>query len=167
MFVPRQLGKNCIPNSITAILIELRFAWGYDQITDVLIKKYRRHFSITRNENTMIQDAMTEAGVRCQYFYPEGSLITALIENQVALAIAIQSSIAHAYPIKKDYYDSNRYLTINQQGSFFSKAVYTQLLDTDDVNFYAIRPWTAHLPEEALEQSEQLQASLEASWEIG
>lgn len=100
MYVPRQVGRNCIPNSIMAILIELRLFWGYD-ISDSLIEKYRCRFSIARNRNTMINDAMTEVDIRYEYISVAGSLIAALYANQVALAIAVQSSTHHAYPIKK------------------------------------------------------------------
>ena len=104
---------------------------------------------------------MGQAGLRCQYICPQESLITALKANNVALAIAIQSSIRHAYPIKKNLLNSNEYLTINQSGAFFARAIYTTLIDVYDVNFYAIRPWTNHLPDDSSNSSENLHNSLD------
>lgn len=148
-FIPRQLIKNCIPNSITAILIELRLHWGHDNITDSLIKEYRRFISISRNSNQMIVDAMREAGATCVFVAPDGGTLTGqLIARQVELAIAIQFSTHHAYPIKRDRLRENSFLAINQSRTQLGKPVFTPLIDAAEVHFYQITPKTPHFTEE-------------------
>ena len=147
--IPRQVIKNCIPNSITAILIELRTNWGHDNITDDMIKKYRRFFSLTRTSNTLITEAMREAGAQCIFVNPEGgSLLGQLITMQVDLAIAIQNSIRHAYPIKRDRSKESSFLAINQRGTQLGNPSFTPLIDVDDAHFYQIKPKERHLTEE-------------------
>ncbi len=162
--VPRQFGKNCITNSIVAVLIELRTFWRYDEkITDALIRKYRRPFSPTRISSQVIENAMAEVGIPVRYIYLEGSLIAALKANNVSLAIAIQSSNHHAYPIKKNPWNSDEYLAINQRGVFFAKAVYAPLIDMNDVNFYAIYPYRETVPE-PVNASAQVETDLDDLW---
>ena len=147
--VPRQVIRNCVPNSVTAILIELRTNWGHDNITDSMIKKYRRFFSFSRTSNTIITDAMREAGAECIFVNPEGgSLIGQLIRMEVDLAIAIQHSIHHAYPIKRDRLKENSFLAINQLGTQLGNPVFTSLIDATEVHFYQIKPKERHLTEE-------------------
>ena len=138
--VPRQFGKNCIPNSIRAILIELRSKYGV-AIDDKLFNKYFYRFSLRRNSNSMIEEAMKETGVSSLFVAPEGSLINSLKANNVEIAIAVQSSTHHAYPIIKVNKDGqDHYMTINQQGTQLAKARYKELVDANDVHYYAIRP---------------------------
>ncbi|MCW7553809.1 hypothetical protein NX722_14470 [Endozoicomonas gorgoniicola] len=147
--IPRQVIKNCVPNSITAILIELRTNWGHDNITDDMIKKYRRFFSFSRTSNTMISSAMLEAGAECIFVSPEGgSLIGQLITLEVDLAIAMQYSTHHAYPIKRDRSKENSFLAINQRGTQLGNPVFTPLIDVPEVHFYHIKPKERHLTEE-------------------
>ncbi len=144
--VPRQFGKNCIPNSIVAILIELSAVWGIKKVNPALIKKYRYCFSFTRCSDLMIKEAMNEAGVLFQFIYSTGSLSTCLAANNVCLAIAVDTATHHAYPIKKNLLNSNEYLTINQFGTFYAEAIYTPLKERFDVSFYAIRPGATSIP---------------------
>lgn len=147
--VPRQFLKNCVPNSITAILIELRTNWGHDSITNEMIKKYRRFISFSRTLNTIIPEAMREAGAECTFVSPDGgSLIGQLITREVDLAIAIQYSTHHAYPIKRDRSKENSFLAINQFGTQLGNPVFSPLADATEVHFYQIKPKERHLTEE-------------------
>lgn len=160
--VPRQCGKNCIPNSIVAVLIELQVVWHAKKVNLELIRKYSRFYSFTRYSNLLIKEAMTEANVLFEYISTTGSLITNLTANNVCLAIAVESATHHAYPIKKNFSPENEYLTINQFGTFYAEAIYTPLKERFDVGFYAIRPGATKFPSKELNsKSEELIKSLD------
>ncbi|MET4709732.1 hypothetical protein [Endozoicomonas lisbonensis] len=143
--VPHQIFKNCVHNSIIAILIELRMNWRHDNITNELIKKYRRFISLSCTMNSVIP----EAGADCIFVSPVGnSLIGQLITLQVELAIATEYATHHAYPIKRDRHKENSFLAINQFGTQFAKPVYTPLFDAAEVDFYHVIPKKGHLTEE-------------------
>ncbi|UYM15342.1 BTB/POZ domain-containing protein [Endozoicomonas euniceicola] len=130
-------------------MIELRTNWGHANITEDMIKKYRRFVALLRTENTLIPNAMREADAECIFVSPEGtSLIGQLITRQVDLAIAIQYSTRHAYPIKRDRSKENSFLAINQSGTQLANPVYTPLIDAPEVHFYHIKPKDRDLAEE-------------------
>ena len=114
-----------------------------------MIKKYRRFVSLSRTGNAIIPNAMLEAGAECVFVSPEGSsLIGHLISLEVDLAIAIQYSTRHAYPIKRNRSEENSFLAINQFGTQLASSDYTPLIEAHEVHFYHIKPKDSDLTEE-------------------
>ena len=147
--VPRQLIKNCVSNSVVAVLIELRDCWGYFNITDDLIRKYRRLLSMQRMSTSFINTAMMEVGCNFEFVQTVGSLMSSLRSKQASLAIATQfqsrgaglfsvGAFRHAYPIKIN--QVGQYVTINQFAKQFKRPCYEPLFDVDDIAYFLLRP---------------------------
>lgn len=138
ILVPRQFGKNCIPNSIVAMMLELRTTHDF-YIPDKVINKYRWPFSLSRQSNKMINKACNEVKVNCNFIYDPGSLVESLRNNDVVFAIAVNIHTHHAFPIKRVVENGeSKYFTINQNGTFLSAPNYTGLVDDKDVQYYKI-----------------------------